>query len=260
MAQGAPTVKQAVNMQVRFKTATANVSARLTLFALLLDDPELGNDEEHYAMQDLETRSEDETAIGSVHTSSSSSLGSQPPSIARNHTRGDVESVSDTSHGDEADEDTSDASGVRHYLGGGTGNGTTNEATTYAGIAAQAGSHNSGAHDNLEDNNCAPHNVVNGSLEYNTIGETLSGEPVTSDPIAHLNERLVGTQTVENTVDLGTDGIPGGQASSASDCVGPATVDYSITSLSTSGPDTADGSMGPIGEGDEIPGMAASRY
>lgn len=156
VAQGAPTVKQAVNMQVRFKTATANVSARLTLFALLLDDPELGNDEEHYAMQDLETRSEDETAIGSVHTSSSSSLGSQPPSIARNHTRGDVESVSDTSHGDEADEDTSDASGVRHYLGGGTGNGTTNEATTYAGIAAQAGSHNSGAHDNLEDNYCPP--------------------------------------------------------------------------------------------------------
>ena len=227
---------------------------------MLLDDPELGNDEEHHAMQDLETRSEDETAIGSVHTSSSSNLGSQPPSIARNHTRGDVESVSDTSHGEEADEDTSDASGVLHYLGGDTGNGTISEATTYAGIAAQAGSHNSGPHDNLEDNNCGPHNVVIGSLEYNTIRETLSGEPVTSDPIAHLNERLVGTQTVENTVDLGTDGIPGGQASSASDCVGPATLDYSITSLLTSGPDTADGSMGPMGEGDEIPGMATSRY
>lgn len=219
------------------------------------DDPELGNDEEPHAMQDLEPQSDDETAVGSVHASSGGSLSSQSPSIAGNHTLGDVESVSDTSHSDEADEDTSDAGGVRHNLGGDSGNGNTSEATTYAGITAQAGSHNGGPHDNPEDNSSGPHNVVIGSLEQNTIRETLSGEPVTSDRVARLNETFVGTQTVENPVDLGTDGIPSGQASSAiaSDRVGPATVDYSITSLPASGPDIADGSVGPMGEGDEIP-------
>lgn len=229
---------------------------------MLLDDPELGNDEEPHAIQDLEPQSDDETAVGSVHASSGGSLSSKPPSIAGNHTLGDVESVSDTSHSDEADEDTSNASGVRHDLGGDSGNGTTSEATTYAGIAAQAGFYNSGPYDNLEDNSSGPHNVVIGSLEHNTIRETLSGELVTSDRVARLNETFVGTQTVENPVDIGTNGIPSGHASSAiaSDRVGPATVDYTITSLPTSGPDTADGSVGPMGEGDEIPGMATSRF
>ena len=236
--------------------------AWLTLFVLLLDDPELGNDEEPHATQDLEPQSDDETAVGSVRASSGGSLSSNPPSIAGNHTLGDVESVSDASHSDEADEDTSNASGVCHNLGGDSGNGTTSETTTYAGIAAQAGSHNSGPHDNSEDNSSGPHNVVIGSLEHKTIRETLSGEPVTSDRVARLNETFVGTQTVGNPVDLGTDGIPSGQVSSAiaSDRVSPATVDYSITGFPTSGSDTADGSVGLMGEGDEIPGMATSRF